>query len=390
MPPAPPPADHPGPPPAGPGGQGDAGGTATSAFLAQLAHELRTPLMVVMGFADLLGNEPEAGAERARALAQQIRSACLHLLTLTDDLFDLARIESGSLVLALQPLELGALVHEMAAQLQTMAGAAGVVLQAAAAPPVWVRADATRLRQVLYNLLSNAIKYNRAGGSVHVEAEAAQGRGVVHVVDSGIGMSAGQLERLFRPWDRLGREGGPVHGAGLGLSIAHDLVVRMGGELAVTSRPGEGTRVALHLPAAPAPAPAAPAEPAGRLLCVDDNPVNRTLVDAMLAGWPQVVLEFAVDGRSASEAVRARRPDLVLLDLRLPDVDGLAWLAALRRDPALAAIPVVVFTASTDAEIALEARALGALACIGKPVDAAVFRRHVAQWLQGRPTADTH
>jgi signal transduction histidine kinase len=239
-------AAHPSEPPS-------AGGWAVhsdSERLARVSHEMRTPLNAIMGFAQLL-LEPQTGLERRARYAEQIRAASQHLLSMVDDLLDSRRADPGDLRLQLQRVDLAAAVQRTMPLLEADARAGQVELCTRVPPGLAVTADATRLQQVLLNVASNAVKYNRPAGKVTFTAERS-GSGAVglRVGDSGIGMSAEQLERLFRPYERLGQERSSIPGSGLGLLIARDLVVRMGGSLRVSSEPGEGTSVMVWLPAA--------------------------------------------------------------------------------------------------------------------------------------------
>jgi len=227
---------------------------AKTRFLTQLSHELRVPLHAVSGFAQLL--QMEEGDRPCRWICGIVEAGA-HMQALTDDLFDIARIEAGGLRLTIQPLALCALVGEALRLLQPQADRADVkLLLADAESSVRVLADPLRLRQVLLNLIGNAVKYGRPGGQVRIELEAGPGAVQLRVIDDGIGMDAQQLARLFEPFNRLGREKGPVAGSGVGLVLAQQLMRLMQGEIRVESRPGCGTTVHLRLPA-PDPHPLA-------------------------------------------------------------------------------------------------------------------------------------
>ncbi len=375
-----------------------------SAFIARMSHELRTPLTVVLGFTELLQADPATATERARTLVAHIRSAGLHLLTLLDDLLDSARIERGLLHLHLQPVALQPLLDDLQAQLSVVAGTTrhAIELRIGADGAV-VQADPLRLRQVLYNLLSNAIKYSHPGSTVTVRVSPAGMGWRIDVIDRGQGIAPDRLANLFKPFERLGQENSPIAGTGLGLATARDLVHAMSGTLSVVSEPGQGSTFSVVLrgatPAAAAPAAAAtpPVQPAPtpagavpaarsgqlgpvaptHLLCVDDNPVNRLLIDAALRDMPGLTLEFAVDGRSASAALDRRRPDMLLLDQHLPDTLGLDWLASTRQDPRFGDLPVVLFTADTQATTLAEARRMRIAELIAKPFDIQMLQQSI-------------
>ena len=222
---------------------------AIAGLLARISHELRTPLNAVLGFTQLLQADSALDARQRRFAAEAVRAGH-HLLALVDDLLDLGRAESGEVTLQLQPLDPAVALQESRQLVAATAQAAGVQLLLPAGPLPRLRADPLRLRQVLTNLLSNAIKYNRAGGRVQVEAGRFGARVVLSVVDDGPGLDDGQQARLFRPFERLGAEASPVAGTGLGLALSLQLARAMGGDIGVQSKPGQGSRFALSLPAA--------------------------------------------------------------------------------------------------------------------------------------------
>jgi signal transduction histidine kinase len=226
--------------------------SAKSEFLSRVSHEMRTPLNAVIGFAQLLQMPQGADNGKAVAYSQHIRAAGEHLLALVTDLLDLNRTAQGTLQLVPQALALAEVVDECLHLLENLGRTHGIELRADVPAELRVLADPTRLRQVLINLGSNAVKYNREGGSVQVRAQRfGSGRIRLTVEDSGIGMTPEQLDRLFQPFDRLGRERSKIPGIGLGLVIARGLVQEMGGTLEVASQPRAGTTVTIELPSAP-------------------------------------------------------------------------------------------------------------------------------------------
>jgi CheY-like chemotaxis protein/anti-sigma regulatory factor (Ser/Thr protein kinase) len=248
--------------------------------------------------------------------------------------------------------------------------------------PCWVRADAARLRQVLLNLISNAIKYNRAGGQVQMVCDNQDEHMTLHVRDTGLGMDATQLAALFQPFNRLGRESLDVQGTGIGLVIARNLTHLMAGTLTAKSQPGVGSEFILRLPrarhvAGPAEAPAsAPAKAVltrqdvqGRVLYVDDNEVNRVLMEVLLERRPNVTLLLAEDGPSGLQLARTQAPDLVLLDIRLPGMDGYEILRHLRADPRLGGLPCLAVSAGAMPDDIAQAAAAGFDGYLTKPLD---------------------
>ncbi|MGQ0574207.1 MAG: ATP-binding protein [Pseudonocardia sp.] len=227
----------------------EAASRAKSLFVSALSHELRTPLQAITGFTELLGTL-DLPPERRRAALGHIAGASSHILSLVDDVLDIAKIEAGALPLHVADLDVATVLHEVVELLAPVAAERAVTVSA---DPVTctVRADARRLRQILINLVTNGVRYNERGGRVRLAAEAADGSVVVRVTDSGPGIAPELVARLFVPFDRLGVEGGP--GVGLGLTLARGLTEAMGGRLTVDSTPGRGTTVAVTLPAAAPP-----------------------------------------------------------------------------------------------------------------------------------------
>ena len=357
---------------------------AKSTFMSRISHELRTPLNAMLGFTQLLREAGDTidAAKRARWLSH-VEDAGRHLLAMIDDVLELSRSEVGELRVVLQPVHWASLVE---ATLPLVAASAqDRQVQLLFGPlDLHVLGDPVRLRQVLLNLLSNAIKYNRPGGQVRVQAERDGARVVLRVTDTGVGIDEAALQHAFEPFNRLGAEASSVEGTGIGLAIVKVLVERMGGRVGVRSVLGEGSEFEVGLPAADdlqlaepavvqdaalaaatraganAAVPAAAAgEPApARLLYIEDNPVNAMLLQELLANRPAVAIEVAEDGRSGVERARATLPDLVLIDMQLPDIDGHAVLQALRCDAKTAGIRCVALSANAtpaDLQTALDA-----------------------------------
>jgi PAS domain S-box-containing protein len=340
-------------------------------FLSRMSHELRTPLNAVLGFTQLL--QIEAGkAASATQLAKlaHIRSAGEHLLALINDVLDLSNLESGELQLQLGPVELASLVAEAYALVEPLARRHGIALQVGATPGT-VRADAARLRQVLINLLTNAVKYNRRGGRVLIESCGSNGSVVLGVQDTGRGLTPEQLLHLFEPFIRHGADPDGVEGAGIGLTIVKALVERMGGSVSVSSRPGEGTRFEVRL-GAEAGCGAAPADDApttfsaelercsrpGQLLYIEDNSVNVMLVEELVRSLSGLQIVSEPTGAAGVERARSLQPDVILIDLQLPDFDGYEVLHRLRAQPETAATPCIALSANAlpeDIERGLEA-----------------------------------
>ena len=356
---------------------------AKSEFLARMSHELRTPLNAILGFAQLLEHD---GSERLDALQRErlarIASAGTHLLSLIDEVLDLSAVEAGSLPVALQPIALDEAIEEVRQWLAPMA--AGQALSLRIAPSgAWVLADARRLRQILANLMSNAIKYNRRGGQMSLAARRLLVDGApgweLAVGDTGRGLSDEQQAHLYEPFNRLGAEREGIEGRGIGLTTVHHLVQLMGGRLQVNSRLGVGSefRVWLPLAAAPvaAPAPggggqaAAAALHALSVLYVEDNAVNVLVMRELVGLRPNITLHVAADGHGGVEAALQHRPDLVLVDMHLPDMDGHELLRRLRAQHLPAAL--IALSANAMPEAVAQARAAGFDDYWTKPIDVA-------------------
>ena len=340
---------------------------AKSQFLARMSHELRTPLNAVLGFTQLLQLE-DADPGRSAKLGH-IRAAGEHLLSLIDGVLDLSSLEAGNLRLDPQPLSLASLIDQALPLVAALAQRQGVRLLCSERGGV-AMADRTRALQVLVNLLTNAIKYNRPGGEVRVSTRDESDAVVLSVEDTGRGMSAAQLERLFEPFNRLGAERDGIEGTGIGMTIVRALVAGMGGRVEVHSEPGVGSRFEVRLPRAAAVAdsgpvgesvPTTPAplpDTRGQLLYIEDNPVNVMLVEELVRGLSG--LQIASEATGAAGVARAAllQPDLVLIDMQLPDFDGFEVLRRLRAQPDTAGIPCIALSANAmpqDIELALRA-----------------------------------
>ncbi|MDN3922399.1 PAS domain S-box protein [Roseateles violae] len=368
----------------------EAASRAKTEFLSRMSHELRTPLNAVLGFAQLLqGSEGLRAAQRDQVAA--IAQAGWNLLNLINDVLDIARIESGEMRLQTGPVALRPLLEEALRQLAGEAQAAGVELRPAVVGAEfehWLDADAQRLRQALLNVLGNAIRYNRRGGWVRIacRVDRQAGRLLLQIADNGLGMDGEQLAHLFEPFNRLGREREGIVGTGIGLVLSKHLLALMDASLELHSEAGRGTTATLGLRLADAKAaagalmaqalqqsrPAANAPAGGgaplSLLYIEDNEVNQILVAEALAGWPGLAVHLAETGGAGLRRATELRPDLILLDMRLPDMDGLQVLRALKADAALGAIAVVALSASAMPDEIAEARAAGALDYWTKPL----------------------
>jgi signal transduction histidine kinase/ActR/RegA family two-component response regulator len=327
---------------------------AKSVFLASMSHELRTPLNAILGYAQILRASPRLDAEQRRQL-DTVRASGDHLLHLINDVLDLAKIEAGRVELHVQPMSLPRLLAHLTEVFEPRAAQKGLAwsLHGETPLPDLVLADEARLRQVLYNLIANALKFTERGRvALQVAAHGPQVR--FTVADTGIGIAPADRARIFGLFHQAAGPALSAQGAGLGLAISQRLARLMGGEITVESEPGSGSRFSFEVRLPPAAAPVAtPVErvpvgyrgPRRRVLVVDDEPVNREVLRALLAPLGFEV-EEAPDGETALARVADRPPDLVLMDLRLRGLDGLAATRRLRARPGGAALRIVAISAS--------------------------------------------
>ena len=354
---------------------------AKSEFLSRMSHELRTPLNAILGFAQVI--ELSNPTDQQRRWVGEIRRAGDHLLHLIEELLDLSRIEAGRLALSIETLPLAPVVREAVAFVQPALATRGVTLELAepCRELTLVRADRVRLRQILVNLLTNAIKYNRSGGRIDLGfAPLGTDRLRLSVRDTGIGIAPEKLALLFRPFERLGAETSGIEGVGIGLALSQQIARLMDADLGVQSTPGVGTTFWIDLPLAladgsaeaPAPVPlrqyALAVDAAGTVLYIEDNESNLALVRALLAPWSHLRLLLAGDGVGGLDLAREHRPDLILLDIHMPHLDGFAVLRQLRSEAATRDIPVVALTADAMAEDIARGTAAGFNRYLTKPL----------------------
>jgi signal transduction histidine kinase/ActR/RegA family two-component response regulator len=356
---------------------------AKSEFLSSMSHELRTPLSAILGFAQLMeSGSPPLTASQKRSI-DQILQGGWYLLQLINEILDLALIESGKLSLSLEPISLAEVMQECKDMIEQQALKRGIsVVFPQFDIPCFVKADRTRVKQVFINLLSNAIKYNREHGTVVVQyVTSVPGRIRVCIKDSGDGLSADQLAQLFQPFNRLGQETSAEEGTGIGLVMTKRLIEMMGGIIGAESTVGAGSVFWIELeltserPAVGGGPPFEPADPlvhAGAelrtLLYVEDNPANLMLVEDLIARRPDIRLLTALDGKTGIEIARARRPDLILMDINLPGINGIRALKILAADPTTAHIPVIALSANAIPHDIAKGLAAGFFRYLTKPI----------------------
>jgi CheY-like chemotaxis protein len=333
---------------------------AKSKFISSMSHELRSPLNAVLGFAQLMDAETATLTVSQKDSLKQIMKAGWHLLTLINEILDLAKVESGKVSVSEESVPLVEVLIECCAMLEPLAQQRGIKLIAPAINRLHhVRADRIRLKQVVINLLSNAIKYNHSQGSVELcWSESQSGTLRVECIDTGVGLNAQQLSKLFQPFNRLGQENGSEEGTGIGLVMAKQLIELMGGTIGVKSKVGKGSMFwfelmsvspnssvakvvePVHLP------PAVLEAKVHSLLYVEDNPENMLLMEQIIEQRSDLRLLKAVSGKLGIKQAKEFLPEVILMDINLPDMNGFEALAILQQDPVTAHIPVIAISAN--------------------------------------------
>ena len=357
---------------------------AKSDFLSSMSHELRSPLNAILGFAQLMESDTPPPTPAQLANIGQIIQGGWYLLELINEILDLAVIESGRLSLSLEPVSLIEVMLECQAMIEPQVQKRGIQMSFPALDNPWfVRADRTRIKQVLINLLSNAIKYNQAGGTVVVACCASTEERIrISVNDTGVGLPADKLAELFQPFNRLGQEASGEEGTGIGLVVTKRLVELMGGIMGVESTVGVGSEFWIELTAAVtpelveggaeslpvAPVPAHADAPIRTLLYVEDNRANLTLVEQLIARRPDMRLLSAADGHLGVEIARAFQPEVILMDINLPGISGIEALKILREDPTTAHIPVVALSANAIPSDIVKGLEAGFFRYLTKPI----------------------
>ncbi len=357
---------------------------AKSDFLSSMSHELRSPLNAILGFAQLLESDFPPPTRSQTASIEQILQGGWYLLKLINEVLDLSAIESGRLSLSLEPVSLIEVILECQTMIEPQAQKRGIQMIFTPFDNQWfVNADRTRVKQVLINLLSNSIKYNHERGTVVVNCTAStQGRIRISVTDTGAGLPPEKLAQLFQPFNRLGQETSAEEGSGIGLVVSKRLVELMEGVIGVESTVGVGSVFWIELMSIDAPQFAVGgAEPtvvaqaqvpgAARrrtLLYVEDNPANMKLVEQIIARHPNIRLLTAVNGNSGIEIARVSQPEVILMDINLPDISGSEALKILLADPATTHIPVIALSANAIPRDIENGLAAGFFRYLTKPI----------------------
>lgn len=371
---------------------------AKSNFLSSMSHELRTPLNAILGFAQLLEIGSPTPTPTQMARLKEILHGGWYLLELINEILDLATIESGNLALSLESVSLAEVIFDCQAMIEPQAQQYGIhLIFPNFDDSLTVKADRTRLKQALINLLSNAIKYNREQGTVEVKCIAgASGYVRISIQDTGAGLPPEKLTQLFQPFNRLGQENGTVEGTGIGLAVTKQLIELMGGSIGVESTVGVGSIFWFDLISATEPQFA----PVGcksqkltaktyvgkqqhTLLYIEDNPINSSLVEELIEeDRPDMRLLIAGNGNLGIELARIHLPDVILMDIALPDINGIEAMEILFKDPLTAHIPIVAVSADAMPQNILKGLEAGFFRYICKPFELSEFMRVIDEALE--------
>ena len=362
----------------------DQANLAKSDFLSGMSHELRTPLNAILGFAQLMQTGTPMPTPTQKGNIDRILNAGWYLLELINEILDLALIESGKLILSAEPFSLAEVMQECQAMIETQAKKRGINIGFPHFDTLcFVKADRTRVKQVLINLLFNAIKYNKPGGAVAVEYTLVSSDSIrISVRDTGAGLAAEQMAQLFQPFNRLGQEASAEEGTGIGLVMTKRLMELMGGKIGAESTVGVGSVFWIDLELTQAPQHAdRPADHAAlarppvaadasqrTLLYVEDNPANLELVEQLIARRADLRLLSAPDGNLGVEYARAYLPEVILMDINLPGISGIEAMKILRADPATAHIPIIALSANAVPRDIEKGLAAGFFNYITKPI----------------------
>ncbi len=371
---------------------------AKSDFLSSMSHELRSPLNAILGFAQLMESGSSLPTPTQRASIEQILQAGWYLLELINEILDLALIESGKLSLSLEPIYLPEVLLDCQAMIEPQAQKSGIHMSFPQNDcPFFVKADRTRVKQVLINLLSNAIKYNRAGGTVEVTCSTNRAERIrISVQDTGEGLSPEKLAQLFQPFNRLGQEASAEEGTGIGLVVSKRLVELMGGEIGAESIVGVGSVFWIELnladalqlagstdePLALTQTQAQQGAALRTLLYVEDNRANMQLVEQLIARRPDMRLLSAEDGTRGIALARTYQPEVILMDINLPGINGIQALKILREGPVTAHIPVIAISANAMPRDIEKGLAAGFFRYLTKPIKVNEFMEALDTALQ--------
>ena len=370
---------------------------AKSEFLSCMSHELRTPLNAIIGFSQVLQIDEAMGVNQ-KNLNNEVLHAGYHLLSLIDEILDLAKIESGNLMLAVERLCLDALIQECLSLLKTTIKSSHITMTVAGDTDVYISVDRLRFKQILLNLLSNAIKYNVESGSVLLIVKVIDSRSIsLTITDTGIGIAEEDMDKLFVPFNRLSCEISNIEGTGIGLAITKQLVEQMGGQLKVTSKVSKGSTFEVLLPTQvndyfqeltidKKPTDSHERDKikitvAKKILCIEDNLANLKLIEQMIALHPHIQLHSSHKAEQGLALALEIMPDLILLDIRMPKMDGYQLLSLFREHKKLKTIPIVALSAEAKPTDLFKGKQAGFSAYLTKPINLAIFNNMLESYL---------
>jgi len=351
-----------------------------------MSHELRTPMNAILGFGQLLEMQGLEGVQH-ESLSYILKGG-KHLLNLINEVLDISNVEDGRIDFSLESVSVAEIVKEACTLMGPLAAERSVTIEfeQLMQSGLVVVADVDRLKQVLINLVSNGIKYNEVGGQVHVSCrQLPNDRTCIEIQDTGPGISSADLEKLFTPFERLSAANSGIEGTGLGLALSRSLVTGMGGSLVARSDPGHGSVFSIELAQGkdvvdveaqsqvPAASKLSGQETNSVVLCIEDNLSNLRLFEAILESRPNVRLISAMQGTMGLDLARQNQPNLVILDLHLPDIPGSEVLASLQASPTTRSIPVIVISADATARRIDQLFEAGARAYLTKPINVVEF-----------------
>jgi signal transduction histidine kinase/CheY-like chemotaxis protein len=377
---------------------------AKTDFLSRMSHKLRTPMNAILGFSQLLTiDSKEKLLASQKDCVDEIEKAGNHLLLLINEVLDLSKIESGEMTISPISIELMSLTKECAVLMEPLAKNYDVQLlnecdlTKETQAPLTIFADRMRLKQVLLNLLSNGIKYNRKGGTVRVFCtKHGDGEIRIHVKDTGKGIMANKLDALYKPFDRLGEENSEVEGSGIGLTITQKLVELMNGKIIVESELGVGSCFSIELPVGEVKNAdeqeqveeiEEPEKVKPTVLYIEDNPANLALVKRILLLREEIQLLTAPEARLGLELARAHRPNLILMDINLPGMNGIEALKCLKTFDETKDIPAIAISAYITQEDIDKAMSAGFQKYLTKPIKVDEFLETIDQIIaKGEPS----
>jgi len=332
---------------------------AKSDFLSKMSHELRTPLNAILGFSQVLELDEEFLQSPNAPFIDEIRTAGEHLLNLINEVLDLSKIEAGKIDVQMENINFGEVMRECYALINPMAKSKNIKLipLADSAEKIYIYADRTLIKQVFINLLSNAVKYNQENGMVEVKLKQDSNRVNISVIDNGVGIRDDKKQFMFQPFNRLGVEASNIEGTGMGLVITRHLVELMDGEIDFESEFGQGTEFILKFNLGFASFETAPNKTEKShgivssingftMLYIEDSAPNIRLVKSILSKWPQIEVHSALSAEEGIELATKLKPDIVLMDINLPNMDGYEAVRVLKSDAATASIPVIALSAN--------------------------------------------